>query len=289
MPQPKIPKIKMPGMSNLQLKDPIRNVTLNPEGFEEFIKGQGVRMIHSRPVPCPNVRNLTSPDHSPGCNLCFNGFLYYAHTEFIGAFHGNTLNRRFDMQGTWDLDQASIIIPVKDQKDQILDVQYFDQILIPDFTVRYFQRAEHSQSGIDRLQFPALTLDFVIDNTGKRFVPGKDVVVEKGRLKWIGDRPGYDTTLKMGRVYSVNFYTRPAFTVVSLPHQLRMAQTQSEDGPGTNNVPARFPQLAVVRKDFIPFDQADEIGAPDRPEPAKGTFGPGPHIRPEEVDKDINF
>jgi len=289
MTQPKIPKIKMPGLSRLQLTSPIQNVTLNPQGFEELIKSQGVRMIHSRPVPCPNVRQISSPDHSPACNLCFNGFLYYNESNFIGAFQGNTLNRKFDAQGTWDLDEASIIIPVTDTDDEVLDVQYFDQIVVPDFTVRYYQRVEHSQIGIDRLQFPALTIDFVIDSTGKRFRPGVDVIVERGRLKWIGERPGYDVALKLGRIYSVNYYTRPVFSIVGLPHQLRMAQTQGEGGPGTSNVPARFPQLAIVRKDFIPFDNQDETGSPDRPEPATGTVGPGPHIRPEDVDKGINF
>lgn len=289
MTQPRIPKIQLPGRSALQLKTPLRNVTLNPEGFEELIKSQGVRMFHQRPVPCPNVRDLHGDDHSPACNLCFNGFVYYDQREFIGAFQGNTLDRRFGANGTWDLDQATIIIPVRDQAEEIIDVQYFDQIIIPDFTVRYYQRVEHSQTGIDRLQFPAISVDFIADSSGNIYTPGIDVIVDNGRLKWISNnRPGYDATLKRGIIYSVNYYTAPVFSIINLPHQLRMVQTQGSGGPGTPNVPARFPQLAVVRKDFIPFDQSDRIGAPDRPEPASGSIGPGPHIRPEASDVNVS-
>jgi hypothetical protein len=263
----------MPGVSRFQMPTPLIETTLSPEIFEQFINAQGVRMIHSRPVPCPYVHDLTQPDHQPACNQCFNGFLYYHPTEFVGAYMASNLERRFGMNGTWDLDQAQIIIPVHDLKGEILDVQYFDQILLPDAPlVRYYQRVEHSQSGIDRLQFPAVVVDFLIDNQGKRYRPDIDFVVKDGRIHWIGDQPGWDPTLDRGQIFSVNYYTRPVFTVLQLPHHLRLAQTRSEIGQP--NIQARFPQLAVVRKDFIPFDQADFTGEPDRPEPRVGSFGP---------------
>lgn len=286
MTMPRIPKIKMPGRSNLQMKTPLKNATLNPEAYQQLLESQGVRMFHSRPVPCPNVRSL-QPDHVPGCNICFNGFVYYDQREFIGVSMGNSLDRKFGANGTWDLDQSTIIIPVEDLKGNVMDVQYFDQIVIPDFSVRYYQRVEHSQSGIDRLQFPAVHLDFVMDSRGKVYRIGTDVIIDQGRLKWIGNRPGYDPTLRRGVIYSVNYYTAPVLSIINLPHQLRMFQTEGPKGPGTPNVPQRFPQLAVVRKEFIPFDQADKQGAPDRPEPPSGSIGPaGPHIRPEDFDVD---
>jgi hypothetical protein len=272
MSQPKIPSIRMPGMSRLQMPEPLINVTLNPEIFEQLIKGQGVRMIHSRPVPCPNLREIGA-GHNPSCTRCYNGFIYYNPVEFIGALSNNTMDRKFNMNGTWDLDQAQIIIPVKDNGGSILDVQFFDQILLPDAApVRYYQLVEHSQSGIDRLQFPAVSVDFVIDAHGKKYRPGIDVVVEEGRLRWIGERPGFNAQLGRGVIYSVNYYVRPCFTILGIPHQIRVAQTQSPDGPGSKNVQARFPMLCVVRRDFIPYDSADSVGQKDRPDPPKGSF-----------------
>lgn len=274
MTQPKVPKFAMPGISKLQLPtNSWIDVSLNPESFEQLIKSQGIRMIHSRPVPCPNVKDLHDASHSPACNRCYNGFIYYNPVEFIGAISNNTFDRKFNINGEWDLDQAQILVPVRDRAENIIDVQYFDQILIPDAApVRYYQRIEHSQSGIDRCQFPVIKVDFIIGQGGQRFYPGKDVIIKDGRLHWIGNRPGYDPTLNRGEVYSVNYYTHPVFTVIGLPHQIRAAQTQSLDGLGNPNIQARFPQLSIVRKDFIPFDANDFIGEPDRPEPSNGSF-----------------
>lgn len=282
--QPKIPKIKMPGTSQFQLKTPVPNVTLNPEGFEEFIKSQGIRMIHKRPVPCPNVRDINASDHSPSCNLCFNGYLYYDQSSFTGAFMGNSLNRRFGAEGTWDQDEATVIIPLRDTEGNSLDVQYFDQLEVPDFTVRYYQRVEHTQLGIDRPQFKVLSIDFVVDAHGKLYKPGVDVAPdEHGRIKWLGsNRPGYDPVTGRGVVYSINYYTAPTFSVVAMPHQLRAAQTK--DPAGGANIQAKFPQLVVVRKDFIPFDESDRVGAPDVREPSSGSHGPGPHQRPDPLN-----
>lgn len=267
--QPKVPPIRMPGKSALQMSAPLMQATLNPAIFEELIAHHGIRMIHSRPVPCPNVRDLHDGTHSPSCSFCFNGFYYYDEQEFIGVLFSNSMDRRFQTSGTWDLDQAYVMVPVKDSSGNTLDVQYFDQIIIPDFTVRYYQRVEHSQSGIDRMQFPVTSVDFLIDASGKRYRPDIDFVVDNGRIRWIGERPGYDPFTDRGVIYSVNYYTRPAYTVIGLPHQIRSTQTKSEDG---NNIEARYPQLCSVRKDFIPFDHADEEGQKDRPEPRRGSF-----------------
>jgi hypothetical protein len=250
------------------------NTTLSPSAFQDLIENHGIKMRIQRPVPCPNIRSLDAPQHESNCNLCVNGSVHFDQREFIGAPMGDTMDRKFGSNGTWDLDQANIIVPTHDLNGQNLDVNYFDAIVLPDFSVRYYQRVEHSQSGFDRLQFPALSLDFVIDSSGKQYRVGIDVIVEEGRLQWIGERPGYDPFLKVGKIYSVSFYTTPQFTVVGLPHQLRMAQTHIKAGQGqpARNVQARFPQLVVVRRDFIPFDAFDKDGAKDRPEPRRGSI-----------------
>jgi len=271
MSMPKVNGKPMPGTSMYQMQMPLLETTLNPEVFERQINSQGVRMIHSRPVPCPMVRDLYTSDHSSACNLCYNGMIYYDTREFVGAFAGNNLQRIFGQNGTFDMDTAQIIIPVHDIKGEIMDIQYFDQVQIPDFSVRFYQRIEHSQSGYDRAQFPVLSIDYVLDARGKRYLPGVDLIAEDGQIKWLSqNRPGYDAQLQRGVIYSINYYTKPVFTVMGVPHQLRMAQTKG-DG---QNVEARFPQLCIVRKDFIPFDSTDKKGPADRPEPRDASFSP---------------
>jgi hypothetical protein len=274
MTQPKVPKAKMPFTSKLQMPLPLVQTSLNAEIFEQQIRGQGVRICHKRPVPCPKIRDINAGDHNPACNLCNNGFIFYGETFFIGAFAGNELIRMFNINNTWDIDSAAIITPVKDEKGQILDVQYFDQLILPDFTVRYYQRVEFNQSGVDVLHFQPVSVDFVIDENGVRYQEGVNFDIRDGRIIWRVNRdvPGFDATLDRGTIYSVNYYTRPHFTVTGLPHQLRITQTRDEEDE--KNTQARFPQLCVVRKDFIPFKPQDKIGPNDRPEPARGGFGP---------------
>jgi hypothetical protein len=91
----------------------------------------------------------------------------------------------------------------------------------------------------------------VIDARGEIYVPGIDIDVDGRKITWLTNRrPGYNTQIDKGVVFSVSYYTKPTFTVVGLPHQLRMAQTKAKDGG--NNLQARFPQLAIVRREFLP-------------------------------------
>lgn len=257
----------MPTPFQGRFPDGAQQFAMNPNEFDRLIKGHGIRMVHARPIPCPNIRDLYAGDHDPACERCYNGMIYYGQKEFVGYFGSNNNARQFNIQGTWDLDQAVIVVPTHYNDGTELDVQFFDQVLIPDFTVRYYQRVEHSQMGTDRLHFPATSLDKVIDATGKEFRPGVDVIVDgEGRLKWIGDRPGYDLAINKGMIYSVNYYCKPVFTVIGLPHQLRASQTL-ENGKA---IQARFPQQVIVRKDFVPFNSGDKTGPPDSSEPRDG-------------------
>lgn len=276
MSMPKVPKKAMPQKLVGQFPNETGQIGMNANPFEQLISAHGIRMIHQKPLPCPNQQTLNGGDHDPNCSRCYNGFLYYGQTEFIGAFMGNSINRQFGMNGTWDLDQAQIVVPSKDKNGAEMDFQFFDQIQIPDFTVRYYQRVQASQTGIDRLHFPAAKIDKVIGSDGTEYRVGVDCQVdERGWVKWIsgGKRPGFDlsiddgTTTGGGEIYSINYYTRPSFTVISLPHQIRGTQSLDENG---NSVQARFPQLVVVRKDFIPHQNGDVTGQPDAPEPRDG-------------------
>jgi hypothetical protein len=269
MSQPKIPNIKLPSKLLGQQPSGQPQAGMNPDSFNELIKSKGIRMVHSRPVPCPRRLSIHDGDHDPGCTDCHNGFIYYGERAFIGAFQGNSNQRQFVMNGSYDIDQATIVLPSTYDDGTELDVQFFDQILVPDYTVRYYQLVEHSQTGIDKLHFPAKSIDFIMDAYGVQYRVGVDVIInEKGYLEWVGERPGYDPVTGNGIIYSVNYYTRPVFTVIGLPHQIRATQTLDKDG---NSIQQRFPQLAVVRKDFIPHDPYDKVGPSDRPEPKDGS------------------
>jgi hypothetical protein len=247
-------------------------VGLNGRNFEADINNRGIIMIHAKPMPCPNVNDVDSPDHSPSCNKCENGMIYYGHKECKVIFMGNSNSRNFTMQGSMDIDSATFIVPTTYLDGTPLDVQFYDRFMCPleDFKIRYYQRVEYSQTMKDRLHFPAVAVDKIIDGTIE-YKEGIDFKIEEGYIRWIsgGNCPGYDINLDKGRVYSINYYTLPVFSVTSLPHQLRTAIEMDKDG---NPFYKRYPQLVGVRKDFLPHNSADKVGQSDAPEPRDGGF-----------------
>jgi len=245
-------------------------VGVNPLAYEDLIRGHGIRMVQSKPIPCPNQRTLNGGDHDPACTRCHNGFIYYGDKEFVGVFMGNSLQKNFGMNGVWDYDNATIILPAKDSSGVEMDFNYFDQIRIPGKAVRYYQRVEASQTGVDRLHFPAISVEMLIDASGVSYAQGVDFELDSsGRIRWKGSsRPGYDLMLDSGSIYSIAYFTEPVFTVISLPHQIRSTQAVGEDGTGTEE---RYPQLAGVRRDFIPNQSGDGVGRADVAEPRDGS------------------
>ena len=248
------------------------HVGLNGETFEKQINNRGILMIHAKPMPCPNVRDINSADHSPNCNLCDNGMIYYGHKECKVIFMSNSNARNFTMQGSMDTDSATMIVPTEYADGTPLDVQFYDRFICPikDFKIRYYQRVEYSQTRKDRLHFPAVSVDLIFDGTTE-YKEGIDYCIEDGCIKWIagGNSPGYDQEIDMGKVYSINYYTQPIFSVVSLPHQLRTAIEMDKAGQPFYK---RYPQLVGVRKDFLPYNSGDTVGQADTPEPRDGGF-----------------
>lgn len=265
---PKIPKIPMPGHFIGQMSSNGLQVGMNPEAFQKLIEGKGVYMQISRPVPCPNIKDLHTGDHDPSCDRCHNGMMYFGDKTFIGTFMGNNIQRQFEIQGQFDSEQVTIAVPTQAADGSDLDVQLFDQITLMDGNpVRYYQRVEANQSGIDRLQFPAISIEVIIDSTGNQYVADVDFTVYDGNVKWIStNRPGYDLTIEKGIIYSISYYCRPLFTVISLPHQFRTTQALGAEG---KPYAQRYPSLAVCRKDFVPYRTSTRT---DYPPPRNGSF-----------------
>jgi hypothetical protein len=248
--------------------------TLNPQAFEALIAATGSKfpMKISHALPCPRVRSVQGGDHDPNCDHCYNGYTYYDTREFTGVLMGNGLQRGFQMQGSWDVDQAQIVIPTKDLNGNDLRPAHFDQIQIQE-EITFYQRVEHSQTGVDRLHFPALEILRIDSASGRQFTPGVDYVINPfGRIEWrTTNRPGYDLNTDLGEVYSVAYKMKPVYTVIDIPLYTNIGQTQSAAGAGSENVTARFPYVVTVRRDFIPHTTGDAEGDSDPQPPRDGS------------------
>jgi hypothetical protein len=294
---PKIPQIKMPSFSLAQLPNTVPQASLNPVAFDRQIESQGVLFRHYKAMPTPFVKDVRGDDTDPGDNKDENGSIYYGGKDFIGGFGGDDLQRRLNPTGTWDDEQAIVLVPTTYKDGTSLDVQYWDRIVLLSFPLRYAQRVEHSMSGVDRLHFPALSVDALMDSSGEQYQQGVDFNVIEGEICWVqgGRHPIFDpsyadpvkaypdplqqrpspygqpalTQYGKGQIYSVVYYCYAQFTVTNLPHQLRIGQTRPpEGGP---NVQTRFSQAAIVKKDFVPNDKNDKIGPASSDEPNQGS------------------
>jgi len=277
MSTPKIPKIPMPGISIGQMPNALPLASFNPNMFHKMIQEMGIRMIHSRPIPSPFVKDVRGVDADPGDNRQENGFIYYGHKEFIGTFMSISFDKNIVNNGQYDIDGASVILPTKYMDGTDCDFQIFDRIEAPGLPARYYQRVEHSQTGIDLLHFPATKIDYLRDSNDRLYTSGIDFSVVNGNIQWItgGKRPGFDPLLGTGDIYSVNYYLTPVFTLLSLPHQFRVTQTNEGVLGKDFNIVTRFPQLGFLRKDYIPADPNDTIGQNDSHEPMDGSVRGG--------------
>lgn len=254
-----------PNNVSLQMPQGMVGVGMNPTVFEQQIRDHGIRMIHSKPLQCPNRKDIYSPTHDADCKMCVDGYIYYGHKEFTGTFMGNSNSRQNLMQGTYDADVATIILPVTYEDGTQLVGQFYDQITIVGKTIDFFQLVEHAKTGRDVLQFEAVSVNKLIDARGNEYSQGIDFIVDQGDIVWTpdGNRPGMDITLDRGVAYTVNYACVPVFTVVSLPHQLRTT-TQVLAGKKVESI---YPQLVFCRKDFIPSKKSDDVGFSDVAEP----------------------
>lgn len=258
-PKPHFPPLPGAGRSIGQMPGQRQFGTLNPQGFEELLRQNGVRMRISKIMPCPKVRDVRGQDHSPDCDACRNGWVYFGEQEFIGAFAGNSNSRSFPPQGTLDFDTAQIVVPTADERGRPLHVSFFDRIEADITPIRYYQRVQ-TTGNVDRLQLRAVRVEKLVGYDGAEYIQGQDFVLDPhGRVEWTGERrPGFDPMRGVGEVYSIVYYVSPSYTVMNIPSQTRNSQVEGPQGPGNPNAQARFPQVVVVRREIISEDPANK-------------------------------
>lgn len=249
------------------LPDPL----LDKIAYDELIKNRGLRWKHFKGTPCPNLGDLEIQSHDPNCNACENGMLFYEGGEVHGVFQANRLERMYEIQGVWDVGEA--VITFSANMDDIdgnpglgapVDLQHFDKLMCLDYTFRWQELIEHSHVGIDRLRYPALTVEFVATVSGKvkNFYVGRDFqITSEGFIEWLpnGNKPTYDQLNSRGEVYTISYCARPVFYVVQLLHEIRATKAAK---PGTRNekIAVRLPQQVLIRRDYLFTHPSDTDG-----------------------------
>lgn len=249
--------------------------SFDPEAFDELIHYQGVTLVHYSALPCPvgmiDPDDIRKPheDHSD----CSNGFLYSCEGEITCSFlGGNKDTRNYDL-GRLDDSNVQVTFPrYYDKSERPVSACPFDRIYLKDeaITVPTWERFSTKPGKlINKLRYPAVCVQYLMDATGKKYTQGIDFTVVGGKIQWNqASLPGYDPVTQKGTVCAVRYTYRPYYYIQRMPHEVRVAQT--EDGDGNRQV-MRFPQMAIlVREHFFENEQRQEgtTSPRDIPEPS---------------------
>ena len=232
----------------------IPDVSLKGAAFDQLIKNRGIRFLHRRAAPCPNINNVEDGGHNPLCPICdSNGLLYYAETEIWGLFYSNSLEKNFEQQGMWEIGTAVVTLPTEYSDGSQAEFNTYDQLVIPDFTVRVWELIEYEPTSNrqQQMRYPIVNTDYVggaVNDILIEFVEGTDFNIVGGNIEWVaGKQPVYDSSTGRGDVIVVNYFCNPVYNVLQQMRELRISQ-EMEDGA---KISKRLPQQVLVRRDFL--------------------------------------
>lgn len=269
----------------LEMKFPPNvSVAFDIDAFDDAIRAHGVRFVHWRamkdPVGMIDIHDSRRPeaDHVASSN----GMVYTKVGTLAALFTGNSKEIRAMTGGFLDAGTAQITAALTYCNNCREDVYLYpqDRLYLEDeaVLVPYHQHVEAHQTGRDRLKFPALKVQDLMDRYGRRHKEGIDFEVVGGEIVWReGHALGVEPDTGKGIVYSVRFLMRPFWYVERLIHEVRVAQ---QEHPITaERSLRRAQQCAIVQREYVyRGSEKNDPEAPPSPRmaqpPADGGFSP---------------
>lgn len=259
---------------------PFSGLPVASEEFEALIKNHGVALEHWAGVPCPigyTDRYDPRQPHHEHAN-CSGGIMYRRKGTVLALFLQNSLTNDIRELGNIDAGIATAVLPSEYEEGGRVTVANFDRFYMLDLEVEVVntQKVESHLTGLDRLHYPATSIEFVIGARGEEYREGEDFVLENGAIKWISqNRPGYTPRSGHGGIYSIRYRFRPFWYVRQLIHEIRVLP--GEDYLSGKRTLHRLPYQVVLQREMMfESEQRDKYGigdARDQSAPADGSMG----------------
>lgn len=231
----------------------IPDPSLKGVSFDQLLQNRGIRFIHRRASPCPNMRTVFDNSHEPNCPICDGqGIFYYAEKEIWGVFYSNSLEKNFEMQGVWEIGTAFVTVPTEYPDGKQAEFNTYDQLVIPDFTVRMWELKEFKPTANNRqrLRYKAFNVDFLgyaENNVMVELQTGVDFDIVDGEIEWINGGLAYDSAKDRGKVYVIQYFANPVYNVLQHMRELRITQEYI----GGQKISRRLPQQILCKRDFL--------------------------------------
>lgn len=231
------------------------DVSIKGVSFDQLVNNRGIRFIHRKAVPCPNMLAVDSNTHIPDCSFCDNsGILYYGEKEIWGLFSGNSIEKTFEAHGVWEMGTAVVTLPTEYPDGEQADFNTYDRLIIPDFTVRLYEIKEYEPrpQNIQELRYPARKIEFASSIKGDTqffYQNGVDFnLTDSGDIQWVdGKQPNYDNSIERGAAVVWSYFAHPEYIVVQSMRELRITQ----ELVGGQKTAKRLPQEVLVKRDFF--------------------------------------
>jgi hypothetical protein len=222
--------------------------------FDQLLQNRGIRFVHKKATPCPNIETVFDNNHNPNCPLCEDGLLFYTEKEIWGVFYSNSLEKNFEYQGLWEVGSAVVTLPTEYPDGTQAEFNTYDQLVIPDFKVRMWELKEYrpTASNQQQLRYPIFDIEYVasaVDDVLVIYQRGINFNVVNGSIEWIpGQTPAFNVAENKGDVYVIQYYANPVYNVLQHLRELRITQEMNLQG---QKVAKRLPQQVLVRRDFL--------------------------------------
>ena len=280
---------KYSGDAILQLTLPNESVQFDAEAFDEFVKTHGVQFVLHKAMRCPigmiDADDVRRP-HPHHAN-CVGGFLLMKAGYVTCAFVSNTRESHFMDAGRIDGSNVVVTLPRFYDKsdcqcsdDKRVEVSVYDRLYFADesMTVPTWQTVDAHVTGVDRLLFPVVNVEFLVDSNGKSYVQDQDFIIQNGQIVWTtNNRPGIDPKNQKGVTYSVRYHYRPYYYVKQVLHEIRLIQKEDVNGERHTE---RLPQQALLAREIFFEKEQKDLESPNpasprqQPSPESNLFGP---------------
>ena len=230
-------------------------VSFNLESMDQFIHNNSVLFTHWAAIPSPiGLKDRGDIRRDILDSIESNGLLYKKIGEFSAAMLNNNHSKSDSDGGSFDTATARITLP-RFYNDGVKTIHLAagDRLFIKDLEIKIanYQRVEYNGKVSDFLQFPALSVEFLVDSLGNEYEQGLHFNLDKnGNISWIPGKscPGIDMETGKGRVYAVRYLYTAFFYVVELLNEVRIGRVIDENG---DSVPARMGYQCRIAREYI--------------------------------------
>ena len=129
----------------------------------------------------------------------------------------------------------------------------YDRVYLKDNNARVIatQLFEHNISGMDRVKYPIIKVEILVDSRGNLYRECEHFEVVGGQIKWLGlKQPAKNPVTGRGEVCSIRYQYRPYWYIDRLLHEIRIVRN------GADSVAA--PKAALIQREYVFEDERND-------------------------------